>query len=339
MFRALEEARRSVLRALLDSAALIEPGRANSATETEPEAEPEPEPDEDAGPDFVSSVVGLRGLDREEALARLSELDLDVILVERVIAELLRRKDPAGASLSLQLGRYLTARDRVVTGGLPWVERSALKYVGRGVDLADLCQAGAIGLMRAAERFDPTLGYRFQTFAIWWIRQGCSRIIADQANTIRMPVHVQEARVRYLRAEAALKAEGVKAPDLFRVADRAELTYLTARRCMRPRRQISLSRHGLEAWSARRPCPHSDPMIVTTETDRRRHLMRAIAELPEREADVVRRRFGLGGYDEMTLEEIGVRYGVTRERIRQLEHKALRRLERSPVRRTLRALL
>jgi RNA polymerase primary sigma factor len=337
MFRALEEARRSVLRALLDSAALIELGRPNPASETELEAEVEAE--DDSAPDFISSLAGLRGLDREEALALLSELDLDVILVERVVAELRRRKDPAGASLELQLGGYLTARDRVVTGGLPWVERSARKYVGKGVDLADLCQAGAIGLMRAAERFDPSLGYRFQTFAIWWIRQACSRIIADQANTIRMPVHVQEARVRYLRAEAALNAEGVKAPDLFRIAERAQLTELTARRCIRPRRQISLSRHGLEAWSERRPCPDSDPMIVTTGTDRRRHLAVAIAELPEREADVVRRRFGLGGYDAMTLEEIGVHYGVTRERIRQLEHKALWRLERSPVRRTLRALL
>ncbi|ELR04255.1 hypothetical protein GMDG_09010, partial [Pseudogymnoascus destructans 20631-21] len=113
MFRALEEARRSVLRALLESAALIEPGRPNPVAETEPEAGPEPEPEEDAGPDFISSLAGLRGLDCEEALTRLSELDLDVILVERVIAELRRRKDPAGASLSLQLGRYLIARDRV----------------------------------------------------------------------------------------------------------------------------------------------------------------------------------------------------------------------------------
>lgn len=343
MFRALDEARRSVLHALLDSAGLIEPGRSQPAADLEPEAESEAEADveleDDVGPDFVSSLAGLRGLDREEALARLSELDLDVILVERVIGELRRRNDPVGAALSVQLEGYLAARDRIVTGGLPWVERSARRYVGRGVDLGDLWQAGAIGLMRAAERFDPSLGYRFQTFAIWWIRQGCSRIIADQANTIRMPVHVQEARVRYLRAEAALKAEGVKVPDLFRVADRAELTYLTARRCMRPRRQISLSRHGLNAWAARRPCPDSDLMIVTTETDRRRHLARAIADLPDREADVVRRRFGLGGYEAMTLEEVGIHYGVTRERIRQIEHKALWRLERGPVRRTLRALL
>jgi RNA polymerase primary sigma factor len=330
LFRALEEARHRVLRGLLNSSVLID---ASEIAESDEEAEDE------AGSDFSSILTRLRRLNADEALAQLSQVDLDVGLVEEVIGCLDRRGDPGGAVLRLQLRRYLTARDRAVLSGLPWVERSARRYVGRGVDLGDLCQAGAIGLMRAAERFDASFGYRFQTFSVWWIRQSCARLVADQANTIRMPVHVQDARARFRRTHATLRAEGVVAPGFAQVAERAELTVEAARRALRPRRQYSLSRPDLGRWAARRPCPDSDPLVSLIEKDRRRLLSLAVAELPDREADIVRRRFGLDGFEEETLEDIGLLYGVTRERIRQVEGKALWRLEHSAQCRTLRTML
>jgi RNA polymerase sigma factor (sigma-70 family) len=335
MFRALGDARRGVLRALLASASLIEPDLTGEEAVAE-EADDEAEIDAD----FSSILLKLRDLGREDALERLGQLDLDVGLTERVIARLDRMENGSGPALRLQLKRYLTARDRIVTAGLPWVEPCARRHLQHGMELGDLWQEGAIGLMRAAERFNPALGYRFQTFAIWWIRQGCSRGRADQAHTIRVPVHVQDARVRFRRAEAELKAEGSVSPDFAQIADRAELTLDRARLCLRPRRQLSLSRPGLERWAVRLPCSDREqPLVNLHMADRRRHLASAVAALPEREADIVRRRFGLDGYEATTLEEVGQHYNLTRERIRQIETKALNRLRRSPDRNILRVLL
>lgn len=336
MFRALGDARRAVLKGLLTSAALVNPAAPQAAPD---DAEPDDEPEDEAS-DFACVLAQLRDLGEEAAVERLAQLDLDIHLVEDVIALLARQSDPAADTLKLQLGRYLTARDRVVTAGLPWVEPCASYYARDGVDLGDLFQHGAIGLMRAAERFDPSLGHRFQTFAVWWIRQACTRAVADQSRTIRVPVHVQDTRRRLQRCWRELIAEGDPSPSLEKAALRADVSLERARRYMRLPGQVSLSRPELHSWSLRRPCPGSDaPFVAALENDRRRILERLVGQLPEREGDILRRRFGLGPFEAMTLEEVGSVYRVTRERIRQLERNALVRLGRGPERRLLRNLL
>lgn len=334
MFRALEDSRRSVLRALVESVSLIEAAASPDADVGEDVDEDEPEAD------FVSQLLGLQGQSAEDVLKNLAQLDLDIRLAEGIIQRLSDRgASGAAGSLRLQLGRYLTARDRVVTAGLRWVEPIARHYVQPGLELGDLCQAGAIGLMRAAERFDPSFGYRFQTFATLWIRQGCGRLVADQAHTIRVPVHVQDTRRRFIKARGVLVAEGLASPTFDQIVARAELTPEAARRSLRPRRQLSLSHPRCQGVVLRMSNPDDDPMPALIEAQRRFRLGEALAGLEDRQADIIRRRFGLEGLDALTLEEVGVLYQLTRERIRQIEAKALKRLEKTPGHRQLRDLL
>ncbi len=339
MFRALGEARRGVLRILLSCAdELSRPLPADPRSNEDEEEDPEDAVELSGS--FSAALGGLRGLSEEAAVDRLGELDLDIGLAEEVALLLEARADPAAGRLRLQLTRYLTARDRVVSAGLRWVEPCARWYVRPGVELGDLCQQGAIGLMRAAERFDPARGHRFQTFAIWWIRQACSRGLADHARTIRLPVHVQDARARLRRARLALRAEGVERPDLADVADRAGVIPERAWRLKTLPSTVSLDEPRTGARAARIAAPNLDAGFrAALEADRRRHLPFLLADLPERETEILRLRFGMGGTEELTLEEVGRLHGVTRERIRQLERNALVRLARGPRRRLLRELL
>lgn len=336
MFRALGEARRAVLRILLSCADDL--SRPAVCPATAEEEDPEDVAEESGS--FSAALAGLRDLGEEAAVERLGELDLDIGLAEEVARILDARGDPAAGRLRLQLARYLSARDRVVSAGLRWVEPCARWYVRPGVELGDLCQQGAIGLMRAAERFDPARGSRFQAFAIWWIRQACGRAAADQGRTIRLPVHVQDARARLRRARLALRAEGVERPDLPEVAGRAGMSSDQALKLRGLPSTVSLDEPRAGARLARRAAPHAEAAFdAALQSDRRRHLPPLIAGLPEREAEIVRLRFGMGVPEALTLEELGRLQGVTRERIRQLERKALVRLALGPRRRLLRELL
>ena len=231
---------------------------------------------------------------------------------------------------ALQSGRR--ARARMIQGNLRLVVAVAKNHQHRGIDMLDLAQEGALGLEHAVERFDPTLGFRFSTYAYWWIRQAVTRALATQSRTIRVPVHVNEKLNQIRRAQEELASQLGRVPSLAEICSVLGVKPQWIRSALDAlQRPISLERRvGREQDTELGTLledPRSNPewdLIREALQDDLEQLLRQ--QLSEREAGVIRRRFGLGQDHPRTLSEIGEEMRISRERVRQLEARALGKL-------------
>jgi RNA polymerase primary sigma factor len=313
----------------VESAEFAEPAR--------PARAPRPFREEAVSPSADLFRQYLREIGRIPLLTAVEEVDL----ARRVEAGLFAEEKLAAfpdldSRLAVDLDRLVVlgrmAKRGLIEANLRLVVSVAKRYVGRGLTMLDLVQEGNLGLIRAVEKFDYARGYKFSTYATWWIRQAMSRALADQARTIRVPVHVVELINRVIRVQRALLQERGSEPTTEEVAARLDLTEERVSEVLRLA-QEPVSLHApvgeeedvalgdlIEDGDAASPVESAAFLLL------REHLEAVLSTLGERECKVVQLRYGLMDGRPRTLEEIGRIFGVTRERIRQIESKTLGKL-------------
>jgi len=292
----------------------VEASAAASASESGPEPRKKVEIDLTVEPSLDSLRLYLRSIGRVNLLTA----DQEVSLARRI-----ERGD-------------MLAKQRMIEANLRLVVSIAKSYLGRGLTFLDLIQEGSMGLIRAVEKFDYRRGYKFSTYATWWIRQAVTRAIADKGRTIRIPVHMVEKLNKVVHVERQLVQQLGREPTPEEIAVELETTVREVRDVMRMAQQpISLEKPIGEEEDSELGDFVEDQTAESTfeqaaEHLRRENLRRALAALPEREREVIEMRFGLTGERPYTLEEVGRAFNVTRERIRQIENHTLKKLEALP---------
>jgi RNA polymerase primary sigma factor len=275
-------------------------------------------------------------LDLEPAPAALATADsLQLFLNEVGRHTLLTAAEEVMLAKRVERGDRV-AKERMVNANLRLVVSIAKRYQGHGLPLLDLVQDGVIGLNRAVEKFDWRKGYKFSTYATWWIRQACQRAVANQSDTIRIPVHVQERRQKLRRARQRLEATHGRMPTVEELANATQIKRHHVEEALEAAEaSVSLNQTVGEGGDAELGDLFADRTAADTVdlvdlSVTRTRVREALDLLPERERCVLELRFGFAnGGEGMSLEQIGRQLGLTRERVRQLENAALRALERS----------
>jgi RNA polymerase primary sigma factor len=278
----------------------------------------------------------LKEMARVPLLSLAEEVDLAMRLCDAIEAKRTLRRDGHDLEMRRELEQTIEdgrlAREHLIKANTRLVVSIAKKYMGRGVPFLDLIQEGNLGLMKAVEKFDYTRGYRFSTYATWWIRQTITRAIADQGRTIRVPVHMSDRIRRLYKTARQLEQEHGRKPTPEEIATEMDLEPRKVRWMLKVSwRPLSLERPVGEEEDSELGSFIEDDTTPTPTQSAYQNLLRdkveeVLSTLTPREARILRLRFGLQNGRSYTLEEVGQKFGLTRERIRQIEGKALRRL-------------
>jgi RNA polymerase primary sigma factor len=289
-------------------------------------------PDEEQAPSYLLDEIDAELDDDLDLTAEppLSTDSLQQFLNEAGRYPLLTAAEEVELAKRIERGD-MQAKERMITSNLRLVVSIARRYQTQGITLGDLIQEGVIGLIRATEKFDWRRGFKFSTYATWWIRQAVQRGVANKSRTIRIPVHVVEREQKVARTERELLAKHGQMPTDEEIAKVSKLPLTQVREVRNAAKAVASTDAPIgsdgdsslgDLFAAAGPTTE-DEVDQTLRTDAVR---RAVARLPERQRDVISLRFGLRGGEPTSLEQIGKELGITRERVRQIEADALRRL-------------
>ena len=288
---------------------------------------------DDVGP-VRDNSASAKGSTKVPQLAAITEGDLDatrLYLNEIGFSPLLTAKEEVFFARRVRCGDE-TARKRMIESNLRLVVKIARRYMNQGLALLDLIEEGNLGLIRAVEKFDPEKGFRFSTYATWWIRQTIERALMNQARTVRLPIHVIKEINIYLRAAKKLAQTLDREPSSEDVAEMLDRPLESVKRMFGLNERAA----SVDAPSGREaerslldtiPDEHNiDPSLLLQNDDVKEHIDLWLEQLTEKQRAVVERRFGLHAREAATLEDVGSELGVTRERVRQIQIEALKRL-------------